>query len=202
MQSNIRSGSKRAVTDFVFCIFRYGTMQVLDSATKELVTTLKMNGSVDDIDFTHDGRNMLSIGDEGIVHVWDMNTRQCIHTFVDEVSGRKVFILGFDENLPQKCVLRQCLLPTVGIPHYSKLCLCVWSYCFILSIQFVEIIVTASVNWSVKFSSTAFICMPHLAFQHGREKKILSSILKYILKFLLSSLMNSPRLKWQMQKSI
>jgi len=60
-------------------------MHVLDSNTKELITTLKMNGTVNDIAFMHGGRHMLSVGDEGVVHIWDMNTRQCIHTFIDEV---------------------------------------------------------------------------------------------------------------------
>ena len=60
-------------------------MHVVDSTTKELVSTLKMNGTVDDIAFMHDGQHMLSIGDEGIVHVWDMNSRQCVHTFTDQV---------------------------------------------------------------------------------------------------------------------
>ena len=78
------------------CFFRYGTMYILDATTKELVTTLKMNGTVDDVDFTQDGYRMLSIGDEGMVHVWDMNTRQCIHTFVDEVSS--YFLYWYFEN--------------------------------------------------------------------------------------------------------
>ena len=70
-------------------------MYVLDSNTKELISTLKMNGSVDDIAFMNDGRDMLSFGDEGIVHVWDMNSRQCVHTFVDEVSNLLFLLYSF-----------------------------------------------------------------------------------------------------------
>ena len=75
--------------------FRSGKMYVLDSNTKELISTLKMNGSVDDIAFMNDGRDMLSFGDEGIVHVWDMNSRQCVHTFVDEVSSLLFLLYSF-----------------------------------------------------------------------------------------------------------
>ncbi|XP_071487417.1 U3 small nucleolar RNA-associated protein 18 homolog [Diadema antillarum] len=61
----------------------YGNMYLLSAQTKELITTLKMNGTVDAITFTEDGSRMMSFGDDGEVYVWDMNTRDCIHKFVD-----------------------------------------------------------------------------------------------------------------------
>ena len=64
---------------------RFGKMHLLDSSTKELISTLKMNGSVEDIAFAQDGRYMFSFGDEGVVNVWDLDARQCVHTFEDEV---------------------------------------------------------------------------------------------------------------------
>ena len=60
-------------------------MHVVDSKTKELVSTLKMNGNVEDIAFMDDGNQMLSFGSDGTVFVWDMNRRMCTSTFQDVV---------------------------------------------------------------------------------------------------------------------
>ena len=77
-------------------------MHMLDSTTKELISTLKMNGSVEDISFMNDGRYMLSFGDEGKVHVWDMNSRVCVHAFADEVCKiilKRFHLFPFNRHL-------------------------------------------------------------------------------------------------------
>ncbi|CAK8686394.1 unnamed protein product [Clavelina lepadiformis] len=72
----------------------FGKMHVVDSTTKELVSTLKMNGTVEDIAFLNDGQQMLSFGDDAMVYVWDMRRRQCIDTFVDQgcVNGTAIAV--------------------------------------------------------------------------------------------------------------
>ncbi|XP_014675635.1 PREDICTED: U3 small nucleolar RNA-associated protein 18 homolog [Priapulus caudatus] len=70
----------------------YGRMHILSAKTKELISTLKMNGSVDAISFSSDGRQMFSHGDDGQVYMWDMGSRSCTHKFYDEgcIKGTSV----------------------------------------------------------------------------------------------------------------
>ena len=57
----------------------------MDAKSKELISTLKMNGSVEDVAFMNNGDTMLSFGSDGKIYVWDMKRRTCINTFEDEV---------------------------------------------------------------------------------------------------------------------
>lgn len=52
--------------------------------TKQLIGTLKMNGSVRTISFSESGRILLSSGGDGEVYHWDMGTRRCIYKGRDE----------------------------------------------------------------------------------------------------------------------
>lgn len=62
----------------------YGNIHLISSKTKEWIHTLKMNGSVEDITFSADGARMYSTGDDGRVYIWDLNSRQCLHNFIDD----------------------------------------------------------------------------------------------------------------------
>ncbi|KAF3636855.1 U3 small nucleolar RNA-associated protein 18 -like protein [Capsicum annuum] len=63
-----------------------GYILLVSSKTKELIGTLKMNGTVRSVAFTDDGRQLLSSGGDGQIYHWDLRTRTCIHKGVDEGS--------------------------------------------------------------------------------------------------------------------
>lgn len=63
-----------------------GYILLVSSKTKELIGTLKMNGTVRSVAFTHDGQQLLSSGGDGHVYHWDLRTRTCLHKGVDEGS--------------------------------------------------------------------------------------------------------------------
>ncbi|KAL0437407.1 UNVERIFIED_CONTAM: U3 small nucleolar RNA-associated protein 18 [Sesamum radiatum] len=63
---------------------RQGYILIVSTKTKELIGTLKMNGTVRSVAFTNDGQQLLSSGGDGQVYHWDMRTRSCFHIGVDE----------------------------------------------------------------------------------------------------------------------
>ncbi|EFJ30977.1 hypothetical protein SELMODRAFT_169308 [Selaginella moellendorffii] len=52
--------------------------------TKQLIGTLKMNGSVRSLAFANDGRQLLSCGGDGEVYCWDLSTRRCLYKIRDD----------------------------------------------------------------------------------------------------------------------
>jgi len=77
---------------------RYGKAHIVDSKTKELISTLKMNGSVEDVAFMDDGDTMLSFGSDAKVYVWDMKRRTCINTFEDRGCVKGTSISASSDN--------------------------------------------------------------------------------------------------------
>ncbi|KAJ0963286.1 hypothetical protein J5N97_028408 [Dioscorea zingiberensis] len=61
-----------------------GYILLVSSRTKQLIGTLKMNGSVRSLAFADGGQQLLSSGGDGHVYHWDLRTRTCIHKAVDE----------------------------------------------------------------------------------------------------------------------
>ncbi|KAL3623910.1 hypothetical protein CASFOL_032726 [Castilleja foliolosa] len=61
-----------------------GYILLVSTKTKELIGTLKMNGTVRSIAFTNNGEKLLSTGGDGKIYHWDMRTRTCCHIGVDE----------------------------------------------------------------------------------------------------------------------
>lgn len=61
-----------------------GYILLMSSRTKELIGTLKMNGSARSLAFADGGRQLLSSGGDGQIYHWDLRTRRCIHKAVDE----------------------------------------------------------------------------------------------------------------------
>lgn len=61
-----------------------GYILLVSSKSKELIGTLKMNGTVRSIAFTNDGHQLLSSGGDGQIYHWDLRTRACFHKGVDE----------------------------------------------------------------------------------------------------------------------
>ncbi|CAM8960201.1 unnamed protein product [Rhodiola kirilowii] len=61
-----------------------GYILLISTKTKELIGTLKMNGSVNSLAFADNGRQLLSSGGDGHVYHWDLRTMECIHKGVDD----------------------------------------------------------------------------------------------------------------------
>ncbi|PQM40784.1 U3 small nucleolar RNA-associated protein 18 homolog [Prunus yedoensis var. nudiflora] len=61
-----------------------GYILLVSSKTKELIGTLKMNGTVRSLSFANDGKQLLSSGGDGQVYHWDLRTGACFHKAVDE----------------------------------------------------------------------------------------------------------------------
>ncbi|KAK6259346.1 hypothetical protein SCA6_013820 [Theobroma cacao] len=61
-----------------------GYILLVSTKTKELIGTLKMNGTVRSLAFADDGKQLLSSGGDGQVYHWDLRTRTCFHKAVDE----------------------------------------------------------------------------------------------------------------------
>nr|XP_010912007.1 U3 small nucleolar RNA-associated protein 18 homolog [Elaeis guineensis] len=61
-----------------------GYILLMSSRTKELIGTIKMNGSARSLAFADGGKQLLSSGGDGQVYHWDLRTRRCIHKAVDE----------------------------------------------------------------------------------------------------------------------
>ncbi|KAL3880630.1 hypothetical protein ACJMK2_032854 [Sinanodonta woodiana] len=69
---------------FLAFLGKYGAIHLLSAKSKEWIQTLKMNGTVMSVAFSKDSTRMFSFGNDGMVYVWDMNTRDCVHRFYDE----------------------------------------------------------------------------------------------------------------------
>uniref|UniRef100_A0A1J3J608 U3 small nucleolar RNA-associated protein 18 homolog n=1 Tax=Noccaea caerulescens TaxID=107243 RepID=A0A1J3J608_NOCCA len=63
-----------------------GYILLVSTKTKELIGTVKMNGSVRSLAFSDDGKELLSSGGDGEVYVWDLRTRECLYKGDDEGS--------------------------------------------------------------------------------------------------------------------
>jgi U3 small nucleolar RNA-associated protein 18 len=63
-----------------------GYILLISAKTKQLIGTLKMNGSVRSLAFADGGNQLLSSGGDGHVYHWDLGTRKCIHKAFDDGS--------------------------------------------------------------------------------------------------------------------
>lgn len=61
-----------------------GYIMLVSTKTKQLIGTLKMNGTARALSFADDGRQLLSSGGDGQVYHWDLRMRKCIHRGADE----------------------------------------------------------------------------------------------------------------------
>ncbi|GIL77560.1 hypothetical protein Vretimale_6835 [Volvox reticuliferus] len=60
-----------------------GFIPLVSLRSRQWVANLKMSGNVRALAFSHDGVELFSTGDDGIVHVWDLRTRRCRLAFTD-----------------------------------------------------------------------------------------------------------------------
>ncbi|KAF7818388.1 U3 small nucleolar RNA-associated protein 18-like protein [Senna tora] len=86
-----------------------GYILLVSTITKELIGTLKMNGTARCLAFAEDGQQLLSSGGDGQVYHWDLRTRTCIHKGIDEgcinstalctSPGGELFAAGSDSGI-------------------------------------------------------------------------------------------------------
>ncbi|KFO08569.1 U3 small nucleolar RNA-associated protein 18, partial [Balearica regulorum gibbericeps] len=63
-----------------------GYLYLLSMKTKELISTMKVNGRCTASAFTPDSSKIYSYSKEGEVFIWDVRSRKCLHKFEDEGS--------------------------------------------------------------------------------------------------------------------
>ncbi|KAM0001373.1 putative transcription factor WD40-like family [Helianthus debilis subsp. tardiflorus] len=61
-----------------------GYILLVSTKTKELIGTLKMNGTARALTFANGGQQLLSTGGDGQIYHWDLRTMTCFHKGVDE----------------------------------------------------------------------------------------------------------------------
>eukprot|EP00794_Sanderia_malayensis_P007312 gene7313-8130_t len=61
-----------------------GYINLVSVKSKQLISSLKMNGSVKAVAFSNDGSHLFSFGGDGEVYIWDMKSKRCKHKFRDE----------------------------------------------------------------------------------------------------------------------
>lgn len=61
-----------------------GYILMVSSTTKQLIGTLKMNGTVRSLSFAANGHHLLSFGGDGHIYHWDLRTRACFHKAIDD----------------------------------------------------------------------------------------------------------------------
>lgn len=86
---------------YIVFMGKYGHMHLISLKTKEWISTLKMNGSVDDICFNSGSTQMFSFGDDGDVYCWDLRTLSCLYKFVDDgcIQGKALACSPNDKYL-------------------------------------------------------------------------------------------------------
>uniref|UniRef100_A0A667X2T1 Uncharacterized protein n=1 Tax=Myripristis murdjan TaxID=586833 RepID=A0A667X2T1_9TELE len=52
--------------------------------TKEVVRSMKINGNISGVAFSHDGSKVFTNSEEGEVYVWDMRSSRCLNRFTDD----------------------------------------------------------------------------------------------------------------------
>ncbi|XP_061740815.1 U3 small nucleolar RNA-associated protein 18 homolog [Nerophis ophidion] len=69
-----------------------GYLHTLTLKTKEVVSSVKMNGEVSGVAFSHDGSKVFASSEEGEVYVWDVRTNRCLNKFLDDGCVRSTCI--------------------------------------------------------------------------------------------------------------
>ncbi|XP_059526563.1 U3 small nucleolar RNA-associated protein 18 homolog [Myotis daubentonii] len=63
-----------------------GYFHLLSMKTKELISSMKVNGRIAASTFSSDSKKVYTSSADGEVYVWDVNSRKCLNRFVDEGS--------------------------------------------------------------------------------------------------------------------
>ncbi|ODM99520.1 U3 small nucleolar RNA-associated protein 18 [Orchesella cincta] len=77
----------------------HGDIYLYSSRSKEVITTLKMNGEVSSVTFNKDGSKMLSVGDGQDIFCWDMKNRVCCAKYTDISLQYATQVASSDNNV-------------------------------------------------------------------------------------------------------
>ncbi|XP_054615493.1 U3 small nucleolar RNA-associated protein 18 homolog isoform X2 [Dunckerocampus dactyliophorus] len=69
-----------------------GYLHTLTLKTKEVVSSMKMNGDVSGVAFSRDGSKVFANSEEGEVYVWDVRSSRCLSKFADDGCVRATSI--------------------------------------------------------------------------------------------------------------
>ena len=85
--------------DFIVFQGQDGYLIVVDYKTKRLITNLKMNAGLRDMNWSSDGRYIYSLGNNAEVCQWDVGMRKCIHKWIDDGGFKptKIAVANADE---------------------------------------------------------------------------------------------------------
>ncbi|KAK2833936.1 hypothetical protein Q5P01_017825 [Channa striata] len=69
-----------------------GYLHLLTLKTKEVVRSMKLNGTVSGVAFSNDGTKVFANSEEGEVYVWDLRSSRCVNRFTDDgcVKGTSI----------------------------------------------------------------------------------------------------------------
>lgn len=63
-----------------------GYINLVSMKTCHWISSLKMNGKVNTAAFSPDSSKLYTAGRDGEVYIWDVNSRRCLHRFIDDGS--------------------------------------------------------------------------------------------------------------------
>lgn len=69
-----------------------GYLHLLTLKTKEVVGSMKINGNVTGVAFSHDGGKVFINSEQGEVYVWDLRSSRCMNRFTDDGCVRSTSI--------------------------------------------------------------------------------------------------------------
>ncbi|KAM8844122.1 U3 small nucleolar RNA-associated protein 18 homolog isoform 1-T4 [Spinachia spinachia] len=91
-EARVKEFSVRPVGGELLLTGTNGYLHLLTLKTKEVVLSLKANGDVVGVAFSHDGSKVFANSEDGEVFVWDMRSSRCVSRFTDEgcVKGTSI----------------------------------------------------------------------------------------------------------------
>jgi U3 small nucleolar RNA-associated protein 18 len=73
---------------YIAILGKDGYILLLSMGNKQLIGTCKMNTGVASIAFSSQNNQLWSLGFDGTVYIWDLDTKLCLHHFVDQGNIR------------------------------------------------------------------------------------------------------------------
>ncbi|XP_076864377.1 U3 small nucleolar RNA-associated protein 18 homolog isoform X2 [Brachyhypopomus gauderio] len=89
--------------EFLLLTGSSGFLHLVTMKTKEVVRSMKLNGSVCGTAFTADGSKVFASSEEGEVYIWDVRSSKCLNRFVDDGCVRGTSLAVSREGLYVAC---------------------------------------------------------------------------------------------------
>jgi len=118
-----------------------GYINLVSTKTCHWISSLKMNGKVNTSAFSPDSSKLYTAGRDGEVYIWDVNSRRCLHRFIDDGSlmttsvsisqNGQYVALGSSSGVvnvyDDKCFVQKCPSPLKTIMNLTT---CIAGTCF------------------------------------------------------------------------